>query len=76
MGPLPLSVCISVYICRVCVWYNVVGKDPRWGPLRVYVCMLVCISVLYVSYIMLSVRAQYKGGVTRMRSLSVYPRLS
>jgi hypothetical protein len=29
MGPLPLSVCISVYICRVCVWYNVVGKDPR-----------------------------------------------
>jgi len=29
MGSLPLSVCISVYICRVRVWYNVVGKDPR-----------------------------------------------
>jgi hypothetical protein len=69
MGPLPLSVCISVYICRVCVWYNVVGKDPRWGPFPFSLCVYVCC-------IMLSIRTQYKAAVTRIRSLSVYPRLS
>jgi cytochrome c oxidase assembly factor CtaG len=47
MGPLPLSVCISVYIWRVCVWYNVVGKDPRWDHYHI-LCALVCISVVYV----------------------------
>jgi hypothetical protein len=74
MGPLPLSVCISVYICRVRVWYNVVGKDPRWGPSPgLCLCISVYISVLYVCCVMLSVRTQYKGGIVRIRSLSVYP---
>ncbi len=64
MGPLPLSGRISVYICRVRVWYNVVGKDPRWGPLPgLCVCISVYISILYVCCVMLSVRTQYKAGI-------------
>jgi len=60
MGPLPRSVCISVYICRVHVWCNAVGKDARWDHYH-FLCALVCISVVYVCCIMLSVRTQYKG---------------
>jgi hypothetical protein len=57
MGPLPLCVCISVYICSVCVWCNVVGKDPRWDRYH-FLFALVCISVVYVCGIMLLARTQ------------------
>jgi len=58
MRPFPVSLSISVYICSVCVWCNVVSKDPRWGLLPVSPCISVYICCVRVWYMMLSVGTQ------------------
>jgi hypothetical protein len=65
MGPFPVSLSISVYICSACVRCNVVSKDPRWGLLPVSLCISVYICWVRVWYIMLSVGTQ-DGTITTL----------